>query len=87
MERSNEDSYEIYREIGIYIILGANSYFFLYFLLILFPYIAYEYRNNKVYLFIRDRVPFIQNQVLILEKEAKARKNWNKLRHIIKALR
>lgn len=86
MNRSNEENIQVYEKIGMYIILVANCYFFLNVLILLFPYVDYQFRNNRFYVWVRNKIPFLKKQVKIMENEARARNNWNKLRHVVKEM-
>lgn len=68
----------------MYIILVSNLYFLLKVIILLFPYINYNYKNIKLYVLIRDRIPFLKSQVLVLQKQEKAQKNWNTLKKLLK---
>lgn len=59
MFESEEPSHDDYKIIGTIVVLMANIYFFFYAMSQLFPYIDYELRSNKCYLFIKDRIPFL----------------------------
>lgn len=60
MKDAKEDSYNIYKTIGTYILLVINGILLFNILYLLYPYIDYGLRNNSIYIFLRNKVPYIK---------------------------
>lgn len=62
MKGSNySENYNTYKVMIFYIIIIINVLLMTKILYLLFPYINYGLRNNKAYVFLRDRLPFLNN--------------------------
>lgn len=86
MQDAQENHYDIYRSIGTYLIVILNILFLINVAIALLPYVEYQFRHNFMYKMLRDKIPYLKNHDQILEGEARARNNWNKVRILIHKL-